>query len=52
MIQPVTEDAHVWLKENVAIDPWQWQGDYFVCEPRMAGDLMDAMREEGFEVEV
>ncbi len=51
MVQPVTEDAHAWIAENASIEPWQWRGDYFVCEPRMAGDLIDVMRAEGFEVE-
>ena len=37
-----------WLEENTTAESWQWMGDTLVVEPRYAGPLVRAVREEGF----
>ncbi len=44
LITPISEEAREWVAENMALEPWQWLGGGFACEPRMVGDLL-----EGFE---
>lgn len=47
MVRPVSEAAKAWVEENVYLEGWQWFGDAFSCEPRMAGALVDGMVDFG-----
>ena len=44
LITPISEEAREWVSENVSLEPWQWLGGGFSCEPRMVEGLL-----EGFE---
>lgn len=47
---PVSETAKGWVKENVAVEDWQWFGDGFVVDHRMAYGLVEGMRGHGLHV--
>lgn len=47
MVRPVSEAAKAWVAENVGLESWQWFGDAFGCEPRMAGALVEGMLDDG-----
>jgi hypothetical protein len=46
-IQPLTDDATIWLDENVEAEGWQWLGPSLCVEPRMAGAIVDGFEEAG-----
>lgn len=50
MVEPVSKEAKAWVDENVGLEGWQWMGNAFAVEPRLLGNLLDGMREEGFTV--
>ena len=41
LLTPISEEARAWVAENVSLEPWQWVGDAFACEPRMVEDLLE-----------
>ena len=49
---PTTEKAWNWMQKNLDFEPWQWRPYGLVCEHRMARDILEGIREAGFEVEV
>jgi hypothetical protein len=50
MVRPVSDDAKIWVDENVALESWQWMGDAFAVEPRYLPHLIEGIQENGFEV--
>lgn len=50
MVEPITETAKEWVRENVPLESWQWLGNRFACEPRMVTNLMNGMAEGGLRV--
>ena len=50
LIRPSTQPAKDWLDFNCASEPWQWWGDALAVEPRCAPDIVDGLRDDGFEV--
>lgn len=50
MIAVETESARRWVETNVPLEPWQWMGNTFPCEPRYLEDLITGMRDDGLEV--
>ncbi len=51
MVEPLTEAAKEWVRENVPLESWQWLGSRFCCEPRMVKNLMNGMVEGGLNIE-
>jgi len=52
MVCPLTDAAREWVDDNVGLEPWQWLGPAFACEPRMVESLVEGMADDGLEVEV
>lgn len=50
MFYPRSQDAHDWVDDNVGLEDWQWLGGGFACEHRMAGDLIEGIRDAGFVI--
>jgi hypothetical protein len=50
LVIPDTEAAQVWVDENLALEPWQYYGPGFACEPRYAGDLANGILTDGLTV--
>lgn len=51
MVEPVTPAAHDWVTDHVTLEPWQWMGGAFACEPRLLGGLIQWMQNDGLAVE-
>ena len=51
MVEPLTDDARHWVNEHVVLEPHQWLGRRFSCEPRNLEDLVDGIRRDGFIVD-
>ena len=47
LVIPDTQAAREWVDKNLALEPWQWLGPGFACEPRYAGDLADGILADG-----
>lgn len=52
MIAPMTKRAKKFVADYVSIESWQWIGDAFAAEPRMAVDLVSNLKSEGYSVSV
>jgi hypothetical protein len=50
LFTPMTPEAHLWIEENVHIEPWQWMGCSIACEPRCLTQLVEGMQEGGLVV--
>jgi len=50
LFKPVSPEGKQWVEDNVALEPYQWTGDFFVVEPRYVDPLVETMREEGIMV--
>ena len=50
MVEPVTAAGIGWVRVNVPLESWQWIGNRFACEPRMAENLLNGMVEGGLRV--
>ena len=50
LIEPLTDKAHEWLKDNAEIENWQWLGGKFGVEHRMSAGLVEGMRGDGLIV--
>ena len=42
--------ARDWIDENVASEPWQWLGGALCVDHRYAGDLIEAIADDGFDL--
>lgn len=50
MFTPLTDAATAWVDENVALEGWQWLGNSFAVDHRIAQALVDGIEAEGFTV--
>jgi hypothetical protein len=48
MVAPLSAGCKEWVEQNVATQAWQWAGPFFACEPRMAGEVIRGMQNDGF----
>jgi hypothetical protein len=52
VFQIKTEDARTWVAANVDVPAWAWLGTTaFAVDWRMAGPLVDGMRDNGLDVQ-
>jgi hypothetical protein len=49
-IAPVSEAARDWIDENVISKSWQWLGGALCVDHRCAGDLIDQIAKDGFDI--
>ena len=47
LVEPITQTAQEWVKENVPLEPWQMYGPSFVVDHHFIDDLFDGMIEDG-----
>jgi hypothetical protein len=47
LVRPCTKAAKAWVRENVALEPWQWLGTAFGCEPRTVQALIEGAQNDG-----
>ena len=43
--------ATEFVERNVSLESWQWLGNGFACEPRLAADIIERMQAEGLVVQ-
>ena len=48
LIEPLTNQAETWLKENVAAESWNWLGKNLAVEHGYIADIVAGMFEAGF----
>lgn len=46
-LEPITEEAKQWIKDNVETEPYQWLGNVLVVEHRYIADIVAGMIEDG-----
>ena len=51
MFTALTRKSLEWVKENVPLESWQWQGPAFAVEHGYADDLAAAMEAGGLTVD-
>ena len=51
LFTPETPAATEFVERNVFLEPWQWLGNGFACEPRLAADIIEGMQAEGLVVQ-
>ena len=51
MFTALTRKSLEWVKENVSLESWQWQGPAFAVEHGYADDLAAAMEAGGLTVD-
>jgi hypothetical protein len=49
-IAPVSEAAQGWIDENVVSEPGQWLGGALCVDHRYAGNLIEGIADEGFDI--
>jgi hypothetical protein len=47
LVRPCTKAAKAWVRENVSLEPWQWLGQAFGCEPRCVRALIEGAQNDG-----
>jgi hypothetical protein len=52
LFEPVTEIAKNFTGTDLDVQSWQWMGPAFGVEARIANDLVSALEDEGFVLEV
>jgi len=50
--QPLTDIAKDFTKNNLDVQDWQWMGRAFGVDYRIANDLLIALEDEGFVMEI
>lgn len=50
VFSPQTPAAHAFAKGGLGLASWQWLGDVFCIEHRIAPDLVERLRAEGWRV--
>ena len=48
MFTPLTREARQFTEREMHIESWQWMGNGFAIETRLAGPLMEQIAEQGF----
>lgn len=51
LFTPATDKARTFASESIGLESWQWLGKSFVVDARLARDLIQRLRLEGFTVE-
>lgn len=51
LVEPVSDAAKEWVKENVPLESWQWLGPAFAVEHRYITDLLAGIRGDGLAIE-
>lgn len=49
LVRPETEGEHEWLEQTAPEDA-QWWGDALVVEPRYVAGVLEAARNDGFDI--
>jgi hypothetical protein len=49
-IAPLSEAATRWLDDNTVSEPWQWLGGALCVDHRYAGNLIEGIADEGFDI--
>jgi hypothetical protein len=52
LFEPVTESAKNFTGTDLDVQSWQWMGPKFGVDARLANDLVSALEDEGFTLEV
>lgn len=52
LFEPVTEIAKNFTGTDLDVQSWQWMGPKFGVDARLASDLLSALEDEGFVMEV
>ena len=52
LFEPLSERAKNFTGTDLDVQPYQWLGKAFGVEARLANDLVTALEEEGFEIEM
>ena len=47
VFSPLTQQAQMWIDENLQTEPWQWFGNALVVEHRLAWGLALGMKDAG-----
>lgn len=50
--QPLTETAKNFTDTDLDVQDWQWLGSSFGVDARLANDLVGALEDEGFVLEI
>jgi hypothetical protein len=50
--RPMNPEALEWLQDDVLSQGWQWLGNSLCVQREAAGGLVDAIRENGFTLEI
>ncbi len=50
LFEPISQAAQEFVRENLEIEDWQWNGEGFAVDHREARRLCYALTEEGFKV--
>ena len=45
LLRPLSDEARLWIDENVQTEGWQWFGDAFAVEPRYVEPLVRGLLE-------
>ncbi len=49
LFTPLNERANTFAQTELGLEAWQWVGDGFAIEHRIARQLVQSLKEEGFE---
>lgn len=52
LFEPVTETAKNFTGTDLNVEGWQWLGNAFGVDARLANDLVSALEDEGFNLEI
>ena len=52
LFEPVTEIAKNFTGTDLDVQSWQWLGPKFGVDARLANDLVSALEDEGFTLEL
>ena len=50
LLSPQSKLAHAWLNRNIQAEPWQWLNGGLAIDHRMAGDILQAIEDEGLSI--
>lgn len=52
LFEPVTETAKNFTATDLDVQGWQWMGNAFGVDARIANDLVSSLEDEGFVLEI
>jgi len=50
VITPLTSSAKAWIDDNCELESWQWLGASLAIDWRFAEDIINGMKDAGFNV--